>query len=95
MLILLSSFTNIRSGEIPITFILIVVLYVVREFVNALTPSGISQVAHIVGGLCGGAFGFLFSKGKEAPRAQLPAGPPGRPPAQPPAAAHKSQGEPS
>jgi rhomboid protease GluP len=60
MFILLSSFTNIRSGEIPITLILIVVLYIVREFVNALTPDSISQVAHIVGGLCGGLFGFLF-----------------------------------
>ena len=67
MLILLSSFTNIRSGEIPLTFILIVVLYVVRELVNALTPSTVSQVAHIVGGICGGLFGFLFSKPKELP----------------------------
>ena len=62
MLILLSSFTNIRQGEIPITFILIIALYVVREFVNALTPNTVSQLAHIAGGLIGGAFGFLFSK---------------------------------
>jgi membrane associated rhomboid family serine protease len=76
MLILLSSFTNIRSGEIPITFILIVVLYVVREFVNALTPSSISEVAHIVGGICGGLFGFLFSKPNAGtPNAAPPAGP--------------------
>ena len=67
MLILLSSFTNIRQGEIPITFILIIVLYVVREFVNALTPNtGISQLAHIAGGIIGGAFGFLFSKAPAA-----------------------------
>ncbi|MGA2478757.1 MAG: rhomboid family intramembrane serine protease [Spirochaetia bacterium] len=62
MLILLSSFTNIRQGEIPITFLLIVVLYLVREFVNALTPSTVSQLAHIAGGVVGGLFGFLFSK---------------------------------
>jgi rhomboid protease GluP len=62
MLILLSSFTNIRQGEIPITFILIVALYVVREFVNALTPDTVSQLAHIAGGVIGGMFGFLFSK---------------------------------
>jgi len=62
MLILLSSFTNIRQGEIPITFILIIALYLVREFVNALTPSTISELAHIAGGIIGGLFGFLFSK---------------------------------
>lgn len=67
MLVLLSSFTNIRQGEIPITFILIVALYLVREFVNALNPDTISQLAHIAGGLIGGAFGFLFSKPAPAP----------------------------
>jgi len=66
MLILLSSFTNIRQGEIPITFILIIALYVVREFVNALTPNTVSQLAHIAGGVIGGAFGFLFSKAPAA-----------------------------
>jgi membrane associated rhomboid family serine protease len=60
MLILLSSFTNIRKGEIPITFLLIVALYVVREFVNALHPDQISQLAHIAGGVVGGLFGFLI-----------------------------------
>jgi membrane associated rhomboid family serine protease len=61
MLILLSSFTNIRQGEVPLTFILIVVLYLAREFVNALNPDTISQLAHIAGGVIGGLFGFLFS----------------------------------
>jgi membrane associated rhomboid family serine protease len=67
MLILLSSFTNIRQGEIPITLILIVALYVVREFVNALNPDTVSQLAHIFGGVIGGAFGFLFSKPAAVP----------------------------
>jgi membrane associated rhomboid family serine protease len=67
MLILLSSFTNIRQGEIPLTFILIVALYLVREFVNALTPSTVSQLAHIVGGIIGGAFGFLISRSEKTP----------------------------
>jgi membrane associated rhomboid family serine protease len=62
MLILLSSFTNIRQGEIPITFILIIALYLVREFVNALSPDTVSQLAHIAGGLIGGLFGFIFAR---------------------------------
>ena len=69
MLILLSSFTNIRQGEIPITLILIIALYVVREFVNALNPDTVSQLAHIAGGIIGGAFGFLFSKPPAVPAA--------------------------
>lgn len=76
MLILLSSFTNIRQGEIPITFILIIALYVVREFVNALTPNNVSQLAHIAGGAIGGAFGFLFSKAPAQAAAAAAAGTP-------------------
>jgi membrane associated rhomboid family serine protease len=76
MLILLSSFTNIRQNEIPITFILIVALYMVREFVNALHPDTVSELAHIFGGVIGGAFGFLFSKPAPVPAAAAaPAGP--------------------
>jgi membrane associated rhomboid family serine protease len=74
MLILLSSFTNIRQGEIPITFLLVVALYLVREFVNALAPDTISQLAHIAGGIIGGLFGFLFSHGEKT--ADFPAPPP-------------------
>jgi len=66
MLILLSSFTNIRQGEIPVTFVLIVALYLVREFVNALTPSTVSELAHIVGGIIGGLFGFIISRSEGA-----------------------------
>jgi rhomboid protease GluP len=70
MLILLSSFTNIRQGDIPITFILIIALYLVREFVNALTPNTVSELAHVAGGLIGGLFGFLFSRAEK--KAALP-----------------------
>jgi rhomboid protease GluP len=68
MLILLSSFTNIRAREIPLTFLLVVALYFVREFVAALTPDSVSQLAHIAGGLCGGLFGFIFAR-REPPAA--------------------------
>ncbi len=68
MLILLSSFTNIRSGEIPLTFLLVVALYLVREFVAALTPDSVSQLSHIAGGFCGGLFGFIFAR-REPPAA--------------------------
>jgi rhomboid protease GluP len=78
MLILLSSFTNIRSGEIPITLLLVIALYLVREFVAALTPDSVSQLAHIAGGLCGGLFGFIFAR-REPPAAATGRGAGGAP----------------
>jgi len=62
MLILLSSFTNFRAGEIPLTFILIVVLFLTKEIVNAFANDTISQFAHIIGGICGSVFGLLFTR---------------------------------
>jgi len=66
MMILLASFTNFKKGEIPLTFILVMLVYLGREVYNAvaakLTPgsvNNISQFAHIIGGLVGSFFGFL------------------------------------
>ena len=62
MLILLSSFTNFRSGQIPLTFILIVALFLTKEILNAFAFDNISQFAHIIGGICGSIFGLIFTK---------------------------------
>ncbi|MBN2874459.1 MAG: rhomboid family intramembrane serine protease [Spirochaetales bacterium] len=59
MMILLSSFTNFNKGEIPLTFILVLVLYLGREVWNAFTANNISEFGHIIGGLCGSIFGYL------------------------------------
>lgn len=59
MTILLVSFTNFRKGEVPLTFILVVILYLAREIIAAFQEDSISQFAHIAGGLCGSLFGFL------------------------------------
>jgi membrane associated rhomboid family serine protease len=59
MMILLISFTNIRQGEIPLTFILIVILYLTQEVVNAVRQDTVAQFAHISGGVIGSLFGFL------------------------------------
>ncbi len=64
MMILLVSFTNSKSGEIPITFILIAILFIGKEVIQSLQNDQISQFAHIMGGICGSIFGFITMPGK-------------------------------
>ncbi|MBA3009378.1 MAG: rhomboid family intramembrane serine protease [Proteobacteria bacterium] len=59
MLILLSSFSNIRSGQIPLTFILIALLFIGNEVIATLKIDRISQFSHLAGGFAGAAYGFL------------------------------------
>lgn len=70
MMILLSSFTNIRSGDIPLTFVLVAVLYLAREVVNAFGEDSISQLAHVIGGVCGSLFGFAITRSAPPPSAE-------------------------
>ena len=59
MLILLASFANARNGTIPLTFILVALVYIGNEVVTGIIATdNVSQLAHIVGGLCGSCFGF-------------------------------------
>lgn len=58
MMILLVSFVNIKTGEIPLTFLLVFFLYLFKEVKNILDHDDISQISHIIGGLCGSIFGF-------------------------------------
>ena len=60
MLILMASFTNIRQGKLPVTVLLVAVLYIGNEIMLGLfTASNISRISHIVGGLCGAVFGVV------------------------------------
>jgi membrane associated rhomboid family serine protease len=58
MMILLSSFANLKRGHLPLTFVIILVLYLGREVFNSLRMDNVSQFAHILGGICGSVFGF-------------------------------------
>ena len=63
MLILLSSFTNLQKGRIPLTLILAVVIFIGREAVTGATAqTNISHLTHIIGGICGAVFGYVFNK---------------------------------
>ena len=65
MLILLASFTNLREGKIPLTVLLVAVLYIGNEIWSGITvQDNISRISHIAGGLCGAGFGFFFHRNK-------------------------------
>ena len=61
MLILLSSFSNVRARELPLTFIIIAVLYIGGEVVSILKIDKVSQFSHLAGGFAGAAYGFFRS----------------------------------
>ncbi|MCL1997453.1 MAG: rhomboid family intramembrane serine protease [Turicibacter sp.] len=63
MMILLSSFTNLQKGRIPLTLILAVFIFIGREVLaGATVESNVSHLTHIIGGLCGAVFGYVFNK---------------------------------
>ena len=63
MLILLSSFANNKEGDIPVTLILVSGLYIGNEIINGvIAQDNISQVTHIIGGICGAICGFTIGK---------------------------------
>ncbi len=66
MMIILSAFTNVQKGKIPVTLIIVSLMYLGREIANALASpnDGISQMGHIVGGIVGLFFGIYYHKKK-------------------------------
>ena len=65
MFIILSSITNLQKGEIPLTFVLISVLFLGQEVWNAFKDDNVSQFAHIMGGIFGAVFGLKVQAGKK------------------------------
>ena len=62
-MILLSSITRAEDGAIPVTFILVALLYVGQELWQAITVrDNVANTAHIVGGAVGAGLGFLLNK---------------------------------
>ena len=62
-MILLASFTSFRSGEIPITFILVAVIFIGQQIYQGIfIQDQISNMAHIVGGIIGAIAGYFLNK---------------------------------
>ena len=63
MFIVLTSASCMVDDRIPLTMILIIVIYLGAEVMNALTKQdSISQFTHIIGGVCGAVFGLANSE---------------------------------
>ncbi len=68
-MILLSSITSAEAGEVPLTFIVVAVLYIGQQVYQSIfTADSISQMGHIVGGLVGSVLGFAMNRLKGGAR---------------------------
>ena len=64
-LILLASFTSFKEGSIPITFILVAVIYIGEQVYQGIfVQDNVSNLTHILGGLVGAGLGFVMNKNK-------------------------------
>ncbi len=65
--ILLTSFTEFREGEVPLTFILVAVIYLGQQVWDAVAVrDNVSNLSHIIGGLVGGGAGYLLNRKNRA-----------------------------
>ncbi len=62
MLIILASIVNVGEDRIPLTFVLVVLIFIGTEVLNIFRDDNISQMAHIVGGAMGAVFGFILTR---------------------------------
>jgi membrane associated rhomboid family serine protease len=62
MFVILVSIVNMKSGSIPVSFLLVSFIFIGRELVQVFRHDNISQMAHIVGGSIGAVFGFRLAR---------------------------------
>ncbi|MBD5143977.1 MAG: rhomboid family intramembrane serine protease [Ruminococcus sp.] len=63
MMIILCSCTSVKSGKIPLTLMIVVIIYIGKEIVAGVTTmDNVSQLTHILGGICGIVFGLYYNE---------------------------------
>ncbi len=61
--ILLTSFTSFKDGELPITFILVAVIFIGQQIYEGLfLNDNVSNLSHILGGIIGATVGYNLNK---------------------------------
>ena len=64
-LILLSSFASFEDGKIPVTFILVAIIYGGQQIYSGIfIRDNISNLTHILGAIVGAGLGFVMNKNK-------------------------------
>ena len=64
-LILLSSFTSLKEGSIPLTFILVALIYIGEQVYQGIfVQDNVANLTHILGGLVGAGLGYVINKKK-------------------------------
>ena len=60
--ILLTSFTSFRAGELPVTVILVALIYLGQQVYEGIfLQDNISNLSHIIGGIIGAAIGYRLN----------------------------------
>ena len=61
--ILLTSFTSFKNGEIPLTFILVAIVFIGQQvYEGVFLQDDISNLSHILGGIVGSVVGYTLNK---------------------------------
>ena len=64
-LILLSSLTSLKEGSIPLTFILVALIYIGEQVYQGIfVQDNVANLTHILGGLVGAGLGYVMNKNK-------------------------------
>ena len=61
--ILLVSFTSFREGELPLTFLLVAVIFLGQQVAEGIfVRNNISNLSHIIGGVIGAVIGYILNR---------------------------------
>ena len=69
--IILTSFSAVKDGKIPVTFILVAVCFIGQQIYDGIkNDDNISYISHILGGVTGLVAGFIFNSRKKYTRSR-------------------------
>lgn len=65
--IILASFTGFKEGEIPLTFILVAMIFIGQQvYEGVFIHDDVSNISHIIGGLVGSVIGYNLNRKKDS-----------------------------